>query len=495
MNFDALVRDWRRYVDDVGKSNKVTQFHNRTRRTFPLQTSSLPKSDIGPLAPGGTFSLGQSIELSPGYRGTPEDAIGDLQKIIDNSLMIVDPVVVNNGRASNGGTWSFGYLMRQLANERVTGITPEEFTLRWLRLWEVDQYINGFTVVARPAVKERVIDIWPKTPSGELDLNKAPFRLLAIVCRLDLRDNLVSGAERIGGVGAGEARFIYCLLNKDDQPRQFTAIFEYEIKKNDFQGVLDWARQWYLLKDMQRGNEDYLKALEGITKQFASANSNPENRPNLSALGQLRTNDVELATPWDIREFRLGVDVDGYLKEVTVEQTPDEATINNTDRLADFINTHEDEILNGIYTTPVNFPPGEHFLGGQAITPGNFFWMKEREVGQSIRNGDARHLFSLGTCNGCHAGEAFPKAENGRGQFTHVKPRDADKPAQLSPFLTGNGAGGDLLLPDPDDQTENNGQVKKRPFNDLRRRAYDLHDLVSYESFYELFRLPLQFVH
>ena len=73
--------------------------------------------------------------------------------------------------------------------------------------------------------------------------------------------------------------------------------------------------------------------------------------------------------------------------------------------------------------------------------------------------------------------------------FTHIRPRRNNHPAKLSEFLAGDNTGEDFWLSDPA------GQNVQRPFGDLRRRAADLHDLVNYGWFYELHRLPLQFVH
>ena len=149
----------------------------------------------------------------------------------------------------------------------------------------------------------------------------------------------------------------------------------------------------------------------------------------------------------------------------------------------------------------MDFPSGQPFLGAAAKTPPNNFWQAP-----GVNNLDARHFLSLGTCNGCHAREAFPNVtavddlhkDQPPPHFTHVRPRQAGKEAQLSFFLTGKDATGeDYLLPDPANQQDPDkpGQVKKRPFHDLANRAQDLDALVRYGAFYESQRLPLQRVH
>jgi len=102
------------------------------------------------------------------------------------------------GISGPAGVWSFGYLMRQMAP------TPEAapaMTLKLLQHWLSDQVVNGFTVQARPAMQQQLIDIWPRTANGELDLDQSPLTLQAIVNRIDTR-NLAENS-------AGEGRFVF----------------------------------------------------------------------------------------------------------------------------------------------------------------------------------------------------------------------------------------------------------------------------------------------
>jgi hypothetical protein len=95
---------------------------------------------------------------------------------------------------------------------------------------------------------------------------------------------------------------------------------------------------------------------------------------------------------------------------------------------------------------------GQRFLGASSKVPEDFFW-RAPSVG-----GEARHKFSLNTCNGCHAGETAT-------EFTHISNRAAGQPAQLSLFLRGG------TVRDP-------VTLISRPFDDLGRRAQDLETLV-----------------
>ena len=99
------------------------------------------------------------------------------------------------------GAWTFGRLMTEMANEPATGIRPGDFVEQWIQQWTVDLTINSFTVFNRAARAQLFLDNWPRLPDGQLDLAQAPFRLLAIVNRLDLR-----GSTLYGSSDAGEAR-------------------------------------------------------------------------------------------------------------------------------------------------------------------------------------------------------------------------------------------------------------------------------------------------
>lgn len=417
--------------------------------------------------------LQDSLKASAGKRPTAPErgtrtpsalntaaTLGNQDKIIPHCLMITDLTVVNDSRASHGGKWSFGYLTRAMANTPATGIVPEEFVRRWLAHWEQDQLINGITVHKREEI-QTVIDSWPKQSDGRLDLDRAPFRLLAIVNRLDLRNNLVLGVPRIGGGGAGEARFVYCWVNESGAPQNFTVNFEFAIKRRTFDEVRRWAKRWYELKDLDLGSAEYLQALEAITERFAAAAVDPEQPPAGSALAQLRTNEIALGALWELREFQLDVRNGGYLRQVTVKQNPD-ISLDNSQALLDFVNRHQADILGKRHTVPVEFPDGTPFLAGSSLMRVNFRWKLPEEAPPELE--PARHLFALHACNGCHFSET-------NTQFVHVVPRRADEESRLSQFLR-TPVTGDLAL-----------------------REQDLRALVEIGRSYEEQRLPLQFVH
>ncbi|MBV9122581.1 MAG: hypothetical protein JO112_04420 [Planctomycetes bacterium] len=437
------------------------------------------------------------------------------------TLMITDPQVVNDptrtfdpctGKGNPTGVWTFGQVMTVLADEPHTKIAPADFVRRWLARWEHDQVINDFVVDKRPQIKDVIIDPWQQASGGPdkpLDLTKAPFRLLAIVNRVDLRDNLLfdipPAAITINPAGlpaqdlnarkvvfresnSGEARLVFGAINLKKpscgQPLLFTVIFEFGINKKNCAQQQAWATQWYHLQGNPLGSPAYNTALQKITDQFIKPAPNPQAVPKPNGLNQLRTNEIALNPPWELREFKIAQeDSDkGHLREVTVKQTPNNAPDGSPEDLnlkaviAQYVNdgANTPKILENTHIVPLDFPANQAFLGGRALTknPG-FFWDGPAPKGSSIPNNEARHHFSLNTCNGCHAGETGTV-------FTMVKPESPPgQPAVLAGFLTG------IDVPDPVTGVN-------RHFNDLERRQKDLDQLVNFPCWVQAFHVPVR---
>jgi hypothetical protein len=442
--------------------------------------------------------------LRPG-QVVPLSRIGTWRRVIpEKSLVITNLRVVENGaRTFNPctgagtpmGRWTFGYLMTQMANQPVTGINPSTFTRNWLNKWMTNQTINGWTVAQRQKIQTLVIDPWVAASGGPgmpLNLSIAPFKLLAIVNRVDLRNNTT-----YGGGNAGEGRFVFGLIDRTGRggtapytstgarncrETQFTVIFEYGIDRRSCEAVRDWGRQWHNLRNYALGSFAYNNALQAITDQFTTAGVAP-HKPNGSALNQLRTNEVELllgvsTNPiWELREFKIGGEPPvnpGQLEEVTVKMTPD-LSLNQTALVTDYVNQNTVDILNQTDVVPEIFQ-GLPFLGGSALAPRNptaavdvnTHW-NNPPGGPFIVNRQARHEFSLDTCMACHTGET-------NTVFTHIKPAPFGTEAGLSGFMNGI-TPGTLVTPfkvvDPAD-----GLPVKRKFNEFRRRRIDLDILV-----------------
>ena len=383
------------------------------------------------------------------------------------SLMINDPAVVKEptrtfdvctGTGTKMGKWTFGHLMTEMANQAATSISPSDFALAWLAQWETAQIVNGLTIPARVAIKTKVIDPWAAKSTGpdSLDLSEAPFRLLAIVNRVDLRQNLV-----YGGGSAGEARFVFEAVDRSNggcTPLPFTVIFEYGIQKNSCFEVRAWGKQWWDLRTIPTTDPAYAPALEAITNQFVMAGANPAQLPNKNAISQIRTNERAIGVPWELREFALAGT--GHLASTTTKREPD-MRLHDSDTLVAWINANGAAVASGNAAIPLTLPSGAPFLAARAPIPGDntaFFW----DRGGDIAAPGARFQLSVNTCSGCHTGET-------KTVFTHVKPQ-AGFPAPLSGFLTGI----DVTDPDPTDL-----DTTVRHFADLDRRAADLDALVN----------------
>jgi hypothetical protein len=424
------------------------------------------------------------------------------------SVFITDPAVVQDPERTYDtctqegnacGPWTFCHLMTEMANTPRTGISPEDFTQQWLGQWLANYDVNGDEVDARTQMWDRVIGPWMAASGGKsLDLSRSPFRLLAIVNRLDLRQTGPSAGGGYGGGGGGsepinggELRFVFGVMEPDGSgaacnPMPFTVIFEYGVPRRGCQDVRDWANAWVGLDLMGGFDSTYRAALAGMTESVVVRDAVPE-RGNGSAINQIRTNEIALGDPWELREFTLSdqaldcesftnVASDGYLRPHTVAQTPDdEAHTPTANPLVDsFVDTR---VLPATTTSPCasshSVPPRfdcttddpEPFLGGNALaslSPGASppgAWLANPSAGATSQFVCGRHEFSLNTCNGCHTCDTGTT-------FTHVDPMSGI-PATLSGFLLGTTVA-DTQFP-----------ATAWSFADLDRRYQDLYDVAG----------------
>ena len=174
-------------------------------------------------------------------------------------------------------------------------------------------------------------------------------------------------------------------------------------------------------------------------------------RPNGNALNQLRTDEIALDSPWELREFTLSRTAGDLIPE-TVKVTPD-ISFNGTRILAKFINDNEAPILAKNHDVPPTFD-GQRFLAGSSLNS-QPVWNAA-----GINNPKARHLFALSTCSGCHGRDA------NLSNFTHLAVREANQVAALSGFLTGT------TFPDPVDGSS-------ITLNDLSERSTILQQLAN----------------
>ncbi|HET7538645.1 MAG TPA: LamG domain-containing protein [Polyangiaceae bacterium] len=397
----------------------------------------------GPTPVGGSFGSGGSVGIAGSFsKGGTSGIAGGFSKgggFATAGAGGTGPVPP----PQTAGVWSFGHLMREMAP------TPEQapfMTLRLLQHWLTDQTVNGFKVAARPAMQQQLIDIWPKTSNGELDLDRSPLTLQAIVNRIDVR-NLAEGS-------AGEGRLVYG-VNGGFNFGNFTVIVEYNLVAHSQADVDDWANRWHALGSLPFPSEQYNAALEVITRRFTDRNASPGST-NGSALAELRTNEIALSgSLWELRAFALSPST-GLLAETTVKETPD-LGFNNSSTFASFVNQNAAAIIAEVpggdsHTVPLQFQ-GQPFMGGSV------FNKQVRWNAPGINDPEARFHASLNTCNGCHG------PDSGTFNFTMIQPRFPGSEATLSPFITGT------TVFDP-------FAGKQRTLNDLGRRKTDLTSLV-----------------
>jgi hypothetical protein len=245
---------------------------------------------------------------------------------IGSQLMVTDLKVVEDPlrtAASNpNAPWTFGYLMSQMAGDQ----DPSDFVLQWLQTWETDQFINGNKAAARSRIRDLVINPWLLASGGQrLDLTKAPFKLLAIVNRMDLRRHDDSVVET-----AGEGRFVFGLVNQDgtpvppiagvaNNPGGFILIMEYELCATNKVQLQNWIQRWSMLGKFPVGSPQYNAQLEAVTRAFSDKGRAP-HKPNGNPINQVRSNELSLAEPWELREFTIQ---GGSLRPHGMAQSPD----------------------------------------------------------------------------------------------------------------------------------------------------------------------------
>jgi hypothetical protein len=409
--------------------------------------------------------------------------------------------------------WGFAYLMGQMANQASTNISPSSFALQWLDEWLKLQTVNGDKL--KPVdgnangmpIAKYLRTTWLKASgnTGKLDMKKAPFRLLAIVNRFDLRQN-----QAFNSGNAGELRFVFGALDlaARETPNgvcsslaqtpgpgsgafqsDSNVILEYAVDLKDATAVKAYAQKWVDLNKLDINSSAYRVALEAITESVVKANVGKiKNRRNGSALNALRTNESNDDNTWDLREFAIDPSSANthLLKAQTVANTPSEA-VNGSDDLSFWASFWAEEIMDDKHKVPLTFqgdPSAKthkythtKFRGSHALNnSGHLVW-------DFPAADDVRFHLALNTCNGCHSDESLQT-----GLAFHVRGRPWNEMAELSPFLIGDGQGGPFMSID-----RVSGTV--RPFFDLDRRRNDLADFLSGSSLAALSFRPLARTH
>lgn len=415
--------------------------------------------------------------LAPSWAQSPAVNINSQLMITD--LKVVEDPVRTNPRNGARAAWTFKNLVTAMAGDN----DPSEFVMRILQSWETDQVINGNVAKARTAIRSKAIDPWRAASGGtRLDLDKAPFKLLAIVNRMDLRAH-----DEDDVYTAGEGRFVFGLLGPDGKPLApllgagtnpggFVMIFEYELVATNRVQLADWTLRWANLARFPLGSVQYNNALEDVTRRFTDRGRAP-HKPNGSAINQIRSNELTLAEPWELREFRIQ---NGWMTPHGMAQTPDFIALNGTPDLVNLINNNTAALLDGTFVLPAPLQAASSLAGAFRRT--DFLDFDSRTFtsnalsatkfdipwsGAGILNNDARQAFALNTCGGCHRAETAINFLMVGFPVGNSLPASLGKPAALSGFLTGK------TILDPVDK------ATTRTFNDLDRRKVDLENLIQ----------------
>jgi hypothetical protein len=413
------------------------------------------------------FKKPGTIKLQPAMNTT------DRTTLWERSLFITSVGLVDSAEAQGSGPLSFGYVMTQLAARN--DIDARCFTRDFFRNFGEVRTVNGEVVQPKPAVAA-LMTKWPVDSTGDLDLARAPFRLLAVVNRFDLRQTSIWGSDRSGG----ECRLVFGAFdpttgNPSDpttgNPIDFSLIFEFKIQATSIDDMRSWMTAWQDLSNFDPALPDYRTKLVALTDQFVK----PTPRGDI---GQVRTNEIALGGGWELREFMLspaGSTDGGRLVMTTIKQTP-QAALNQNPSLLSWIDSNKQAILDDTAVLPEQLPTGENALAGRIDEPGPVW-----NQGAAGLVSEVRQAFSLQTCNGCH------NAETGTS-FFHVRPRARGSETQLSTFMV-PGPSGPVVVPDPADPTRHN------TFDERQRRLDDFDRLMTFPAFMQINRPRTRMTH
>lgn len=478
-------------ADNAG-TQQVKVFSGRSLvevKSFDLQDSFEQISE-----PRKTISIkGLEAIRIPSFVGnlTPIPFTGDENKVlgINNPAVVSHPSFTydpcdTDGTGNNidpDNDWSFKTLMANL--NQGTGLTTQEYIHEWLRNWMTSTSFNGFVIPSRTGVMD-YFSGWDGVNASTLDINNLPFRLLAVMNRLDLAK--VSYASASGG----ETRFVFGLLNPNTCTpafgiNQMTVIFEYGDTARQCSSIKSRAQEWLALDSLAPGSAAYMNALKAITDDVTQAPG------AAAALNQLRTNDfafdgLGMFGPWQLREFVVDSG-SGLLLPTTTKQTPDTGFRSGNSVMAQYMEQNANDILCESHTVPTSFV-GNPFLAASLDYLSTSFWTAPTNVANlpavfpschtsSISNvsgglplsmkiqSEVRHKFSVNTCDDCHAQET-------NTFFTHVNPVTRN----FSGFMTG------ITVADPQLGPPGSGGID-REFDDLQRRGQIVEELAVRSCF------------
>jgi hypothetical protein len=313
---------------------------------------------------------------------------------IDRSkeLLVTHRSVLLDRRARNdvpGSAFSFRTRLEELAGSPTAAPALIE---AWLDQWRTITTVgpNRAPVEPRPHVEDVLAAPWR---AYAFDPAYAPFRLLAIVNRLDLR----TSPDACSG-DAGQLRFVYTATNGTSSIPMTVIV---EIPYPRARTPQEWARAWHDLASLPFGDA-YVAKLADLTTAVTSRSP--------PASWTLRTNEVALGArdnlPWELREFALSHHA---LVQIPIATTP-RLELDDSKSLDTWATDNRASILAGTFILPSSFQ-----AGAASIPNADFRWASP-SLDESLRRS-----FSMGTCNGCHGGESRSFGL----RFQHLAPPDA----------------------------------------------------------------------
>jgi len=393
--------------------------------------------------------------------------------------------------------WSLGHMLKYAALK--DGIEPSTYVSAWMNAWTSGRTVNGQTVA--PMLGPATRDNWQRFAGGStaLPLHKAPFWLLAIVNRIDLRKH-----RGPGGPLGGEVRFIFGFLTADaNNPpcptmgydAGSTIILEYSPNKTKENDVKDYASRWLALSSLSMSGGVYKPELEKLTEEVVKG----------GRLLRIRTNEGPSAVSvggsgggrWDLGEFEPDP-VTHLLRRSTIKQAPTMALATGSGPMSNWIWANRGDLFTNAFdfevarsgNRAVTDPPigsylvpdtlsGGWFRGGlntvgdpactATLDPGCAVstWQGPlpTDMPSELLNDwiQARFRFSVGTCAGCHSGDT-------NTQMLHIFPQEPGPGAEAnrSPLLSGPLTVDDPAFPG-----------FSRSFDEMQRRENDLRNLVN----------------
>jgi len=303
--------------------------------------------------------------------------------------------------------WSFASLMGSVGGSPDDASTAK-FIRDWLALFDQRQTLpNGLYAVERPQVAAQIAKPW--ADDWNYDPAHAPFRLLAIVNRMDLRVSPL-----LIGENAGEIHFVFGAIDvtkgKDCAPLPMTVILEFGVRVPSPDALKQMAGDWIDLSGYDPGGQMYRDKLARLLHRTIAPNVRPGAKPNGSAIDHIRTNEALGGQNWEMREFQLAAGTGADLVEANMTLTPTSSLI-GTPQLALFLASIGHDIALQDYWVPLYFPGASTALLGSVALP--------RGLANSPPvSGPHPSDFSFNTCTGCHGGDATTNT----GKFTHIDP-------------------------------------------------------------------------